>query len=166
MADTSALPSLPTTVDISGAQAQIEGDPIEYMQTHAREHIETIESYPALQDIEKKEFKVEVLKKLKENIQKCGEIDKKYAEQKAEEEKAKEGKEEEEEDPFADIFKDDAAKPDEATQEKSQIAAQFVVEIKIYKEKFLKTRLKKHENQSIEKENEKLDDILGKLNQV
>lgn len=160
------MPGLPSTVDLTGG-AQVEGDPLEFMQKHAREVIGAIAKNAICNDNEKVEFKKYILKKLKTNITKFEELDKKNAAQKAEEEKAQ-GDEavEAEEDPFADIFGDTEAAADPSTQEKMTIASTFATEIKLFKEKFLKKiRLKKE--QIAQKEDEKkMEDILGQLNQM
>lgn len=161
------LPGLPSTVDLGGAGPQVEGDPFEFMQQNAREAIEAINKNAICNDNEKVEFKKYVLKKLKVNKEKFDEIDKKNAAAKAEEDKSKEGEEgAEEEDPFADIFGDTASEDDPSIQEKMTIASKFVSEIKMFKEKFLKkVRIKKEQME--QKEDEKrMEDILGKLNQI
>lgn len=170
MADTT-LPTLPATVDVQGAGAPPEGDPLEAMRAKAREHIESMEKNKALKDEEKLEFKTYVLEQLDENIKKFAEIDAQAAAKKAEEEAKKaaentETGEEKVEDPFADIFKDDATKPDESTQEKQKIAATFIQDIKNYKETYLKARLREHEEQAVKSDESKLDDILGKLKEI
>jgi len=166
MADTSQLPTLPQTVGLDSAQ--IEGDPLEFIRAKARENIELVENNPVIKDPEKLEFKKYVLEKLEENIKKFDEIDKQAALKKTEEEakKTAEGGEAKEEDPFADIFKDEPEQADEATQEKQKIASEFALNTKNYREKFLKDLIKVNESHSKKKDEEKLDDILGKLNGI
>jgi len=164
MADT-ALPALPTTVALDGASAPIEGDPLEFMRTKAREHIDSVEKNKIVDETSLKEFKTFVLTKLKDNITKFEELDKADQAKKDEEAKAKTGKEEEFKDPFADIFKDES-KPDETAQQKGQIAGQFATEIKSYKETFIKRLLKEHESKAQEADVKKLDDILNRLNTI
>jgi hypothetical protein len=166
MADIAQLPTLPQTVALEGAQ--LEGDPLEYIRAKARENIETVEKNPVIKEPEKLEFKKYVLSGLDEYIKKFKEIDDKYAAQKAEEEAKKSAEEKDlakEEDPFADIFKDEPDKPDEATQEKLKLASEFALNTKNYREKYLKDLIKANEHKSKQNEEEKLNDILGKLNE-
>jgi hypothetical protein len=163
------LPGLPSTVDLGGAGPQVEGDPLEFMQKHAREAIDSIKKNVICNENEKVEFKKYVLKKLKNNITKFNEIDKKNAVAKAEEEKAAEGEEgaEAEEDPFADIFGDSGgAEADPSTQEKMTIASKFASEIKMFKEKFIKKVRVKKEQMAQKEDEKKMEDILGQLNQM
>lgn len=163
------LPSLPSTVDLGGAGPQVEGDPLEFMQKHARDVIASVKKNAICSDNEKMEFKKYILKKLKQNIDKFAEIDKKNAAVKAEEKAAaaSDGEaEQEEEDPFADIFGDSEAESDPSVQEKMSIASKFASEVKLFKEKYIKkVRIKKE--QRAQKEDEKtMEDILGQLNQI
>ena len=160
------MPGLPSTVDLGGGP-QVEGDPLEFMQKHAREAIESINKNVICNDNEKIEFKKYVLKKLKQNKTKFDEIDAKNAAAKAEENKANEGKEEAEEDPFADIFGDaGGAEADPSAQEKMQIASKFASEIKMFKEKFIKKVRVKKEQMAQKEDEKKMEDILGQLNQM
>lgn len=159
------MPGLPSTVDLGGAGPQVEGDPLEFMQKHAREVIDAIKKNAICNDNEKIEFKKYVLKKLKTNITKFNEIDKKNAAIKAEEDQANDG-EEVEEDPFADIFGDSEAEADPSTQEKMNIASKFASEIKMFKEKFLKKVRIKKEQMAQKEDEKKMEDILGQLNQI
>lgn len=165
MANTANLPSLPSTVDLSGAPA-LQGDPLEIMRSSAREMIESISKNILPNENEKIEFKKYILKKLQENIKKFEELDAQAA-QKAQEEAAKAAEEgSKEEDPFADIFKTDEEKQDETTKEKMKIAQKFVSETKITKEKFLKQVRVKREQQEQKTDETKMEEILGKLNQI
>ena len=166
MADTAQLPTLPQTVALEGTQ--VEGDPLEFIRAKARENIELVEKNPVIKDPEKLEFKKYVLSSLDKYIKKFKEIDDKYAAQKAEEEAKKSTEEKDsakEEDPFADIFKDDAETPDDSTKEKLKYAAEFALNTKNYREKYLKDLIKANEHKSKQNEEEKLNDILGKLNE-
>jgi len=166
MADAGNLPGLPSTVDLTGGAA-VEGDPLELMQKTAREAIDSVNKNAIVGDIQKVSFKKDVLKKLKVHITEFEEIDKKYAAKKAEEEAAgTEEVEEKEEDPFADIFGDEGAQPDESTQEKMTIAQGFISEIKMYKEKFLKDIRVKKESMQKQTDEKELENLLGKLNNV
>lgn len=148
-----------------------EGDPLELMRANAREHIEAMDKNKALTDNEKKEFKKYVLAKLDENIKKFAKIDTDTAAKKAEEEskKANEtdaaGEEKAaEEDPFADIFKEET--PDETLQEKQKIAGEFMLDIKTHRETYLKSCLKKHEQMEKKSDEKQLDNILDQLHQI
>ncbi len=165
MADSTSLPSLPSTVDLAGGPA-VQGDPLEIMQTSAREAIDSVSKNTLPNEEEKIEFKKYVLKKLQENIKKFEELDAQAA-QKAQEEAAKaEAEGPKEEDPFADIFKEESAEQDETTQEKMKIAQQFISTIKMMKEKFLKQIRVKREKQQAEADETKMEEILGKLNEI
>lgn len=164
MAEAGGLPSMPSTVDLSGGQPA-QGDPLELMRNTARENIESVNHNSLPNEKEKVEFKKYVLKKLKEAITKFDELDA-QAEQKAQEEEENADKKDVEEDPFADIFGEEDGQVDESMQEKMKIAQEFVGEIKLTKEKYLKdVRIKREKEQS--KEDEKnMQEILGKLDEV
>ena len=166
MADIAQIPTLPQTVALEGAQ--IEGDPLEFIRAKSKENIESVDKNPVAKEQEKIEFKKYVLEKLEENIKIFKEIDDKAAIKKDEEEKKKkaEGVPADEADPFADIFKDDSAEPDEAMQEKQKLASAFAINLKNYKEKYLKDLIKANEHHSKKNDEAKLDDILGKLNAI
>jgi len=172
MADT-ALPTLPQTVDVDGTAAPIESDPLEFMRAKARENIEAMDKNPALNEQEKTEYKKYVLEILDGNIKKFTKIDADAAVKKAEEEtqkaqesaaSAKNGEPPKEEDPFADIFKEE--KPDESMQEKQKIAGEFAQDIKNHRETYLKSCLKAHESTAKQKDDQQLDSILDKLHQI
>lgn len=164
MAEAGGLPSMPSTVDLSGGQPA-QGDPLELMRNTARENIESVNHNSLPNEKEKVEFKKYVLKKLKEAITKFDELEA-QAEQKAQEEEENADKKDVEEDPFADIFGEEDGQVDESMQEKMKIAQEFVGEIKLTKEKYLKdVRIKREKEQS--KEDEKnMQEILGKLDEV
>ncbi len=168
MAEGSNLPGLPSTVDMGGAGSPIQGDPLEFMQTKAREAIESINNNPIIDGPNKLKFKKKVLKDLKTAIDRMNEIDKKYEAQKVEEEETAgtEGGAPEEEDPFADIFGEETEEPDEATKEKNEIAREFEYNLKMYKENFIREiRIKKEQMQK-QKDQKKLQNLLGKLNNI
>ena len=50
------LPGLPSTVDLGGVGPQVEGDPLEFMQKHAREAIDSIKKNVICNENEKVEF--------------------------------------------------------------------------------------------------------------
>ncbi len=167
MGDTSGLPGLTPTVDLSGG-APIQGDPLEFMQQKARTSIDVVNKNTITKDEEKLEFKREVLKRLKASIDKFKEIEAKYAAQE-EEELVTEGEDaesdEESKDPFADIFGGDTTS-DEATQEKTAIAQAFASDLKIYKTDFLRKIRVKRESEAKIQEEKKLVEILGQLENV
>lgn len=163
------IPGLPSTVDLGGAGPQVEGDPLEFMQKHARDIIASVNKNAICSENEKIEFKKYILKKLKTNIDKFTEIDEKNAAAKVDETaEVTEGSEApaEEEDPFADIFGDTEAENDPSVQEKMTIASGFASEIKLFKEKFLKKVRVKKEQLSHKEDEKKMEDILGQLNQI
>lgn len=165
MAEAGGLPSMPSTVDLSGGQP-VQGDPLELMRNTARETIESINNNPLPNEKEKVEFKKYVLKKLKEAITKFDELDA-QAEKKAQEaEKNPDDENAEEEDPFADIFGEEDGQVDESMQEKNKIAKGFVSELKLTKEKYLKDVRIKRENEQAKEDKNKLQEILGKLDDV
>ncbi|MBD3156855.1 hypothetical protein GF369_03430 [Candidatus Peregrinibacteria bacterium] len=165
MAEAGGLPSMPSTVNLSGGQP-VQGDPLELMRNTARETIESVNGNPLPNDKEKIEFKKYVLKKLKEAITKFDELDA-QAEQKAQEAKENpDDKSVEEEDPFADIFGEEDGQVDESMQEKNKIAQEFVSELKLTKEKYLKDVRIKRENEQAKEDKNKLQEILGKLDDV
>jgi hypothetical protein len=164
MADTTNLPEMTQTVDLGGG-AQIEGDPLEFMRQVARENIESVNNNPIVVQKDKIEFKKYVLSKLKIQITKFEEIDKRIEEEKAAKEEESEG-EETEEDAFADIFADESGENDESMQEKMTIAQKFASDIKIYKTKFLKDIRISREQAEQKKEEKKLKAILEQLNNV
>lgn len=155
------LPSLPPTVNFGGTAAGVQGDPLEYMRKQAREHIEIVNKNLITKENEKVEFKKYVLRKLKENIAKFEEIDKKYTEKKADEQEEKE-----EDDPFAGIFGSDTSKPDEATQEKMKIAGEFESHLKLYRTEYLKKVRIRREKEAKKEEEAKMEQILSKLENV
>lgn len=161
------LPGLPSTVDLGGVGPQVEGDPLEFMQKHARDVIASVNKNAICSENEKIEFKKYILKKLKTNIDKFTEIDKKNAAAKADAAaETAEGAAEEEEDPFADIFGESEDEADPSTQEKMTMASKFASEVKMFKEKFLKKVRVKKEQLSHKEDEKKLEDILGQLNQI
>lgn len=165
MAEAGGLPSMPSTVDFSGGQP-VQGDPLELMRNTARETIERVNHNPLPNEKEKIEFKKYVLKKLKEAITKFDELDA-QAEQKAQEAEKNTDKENvEEEDPFADIFGEEDGQVDESMQEKNKIAQEFVSELKLTKEKYLKDIRMKREKEQAKEDKDKLQEILGKLDEV
>jgi len=161
------LPGLPSTVDLGGG-ASIEGDPLEFMQKTAREAIDSVSKNAIVDETSKLTFKKKVLADLKVNIDKMTKIDEEFAAKKAEEEANKpEGEETaEEEDPFADIFGEEEAPPDESTQEKSKIASAFVSNLKLFKEKFLRDIRIKKETMQKQKDEKELKNLLGKLDTI
>lgn len=171
MADTAGLPSMPSTVDLAGGTGDVQGDPLEAMREAARQNIESVEHNVLPNENEKIEFKKYVLEKLKNNIDKFTELDKKVAEEKAKEntKEPKDGDEEkgsDEEDPFADIFDEEGEKPDETMQEKMQIAQKFIAGLKITKEKYLKQVRIKREKQQAKADEKNMEEILSKLDEV
>jgi len=167
MADTTGLPSMPSTVDLGEGEAP-QGDPLEVMRSAARKNIESVSKNSLPNEKEKIEFKKYVLKKLKQNITKFDELDAQAAEKAEEnvEEDSEEKEEKTEEDPFADIFGEEEGEQDEIMQEKMKIAQTFVSDIKITKEKFLKEVRIKREKQQAEMDANKMQEILGKLDEV
>ena len=166
MGDTTSLPSLPSTVDLTGG-ATLQGDPLEIMRNSAREAIDSVGKNAITKEDEKIEFKKYVLKKLQDNIKKFEELDVQAAKKAQEEEaaKASEGVKTEE-DPFADIFKTDEEKQDETTKEKIIIAQDFISDLNRTREKFLKQVRVKREKQEQKTNENKMEEILGKLNEV
>lgn len=166
MADTTSLPSLPSTVDLTGG-ATLQGDPLEIMRNSAREAIDSVDKNALSNDNEKIEFKKYVLKKLQDNIKKFGELDVQAAKKAQEEAEKKEAEGvKPEEDPFADIFKTDEEKQDETTREKIAIAQGFISDLNRTREKFLKQVRVKREKQAQKTDENKMEEILGKLNEV
>lgn len=162
------LPGLPSTVDLGGGTS-IEGDPLEFMQKTAREAIDSVSNNAIVDEANKLAFKKKVLADLKVNIDKMTKIDEQAAAKKAEEDaaKAESGEETaEEEDPFADIFGEEEAPPDETTQEKSKIASAFVSSLKLFKEKFLRDIRIKKETMQKQKDEKELKNLLGKLDTI
>lgn len=168
MPDETNLPGLPATVDLGAPAATIEGDPLAFMQTAAREAIESVSKNAIVDETNKLKFKTKVLSDLKIGIDKMTEIDKKFEAKKAEEEANKpEGEGGEEEDPFADIFGgEEGAAPDESTQEKTKVAGEFVSALKMYKEQFLKKIRVKKESMQKQKDEKALQNLLGKLDTI
>lgn len=168
MADTAGLPSMPSTVDLAGGGEGAQGDPLEIMRNAARKTIESVNKNSLPNEKEKVEFKKYVLKRLQGNMVKFDKLDAKAAE-KAQEEAANSESEEaktEEEDPFADIFGEKEESQDETTQEKMKIAQTFISNIKQTKEKFLKQVRIKREKQQAKTDANKMQEILGKLDEV
>jgi len=167
MGDTTSLPSLPSTVDLTGG-ATLQGDPLEIMRNSAREAIDSVGKNAITKEDEKIEFKKYVLKKLQDNIKKFEELDAQAAKKAQEEEAAKASEEstKKEEDPFADIFKTDEEKQDETTKEKIIIAQGFISDLKRIREKFLKQVRVKREKQEQKTDENKMEEILGKLNEI
>lgn len=166
--DESNLPGLPATVNLGAPSTTIEGDPLSFMQTAAREAIDSVSKNTIVDEPHKLNFKKKVLSDLKVGIDKMKEIDKQAEAKKAEEEANKPKQEgTDKEDPFADIFgEDEGAAPDESTQKKMKIAQDFVSNLKLYKEKFLKDIRIKKESMQRKKDEQKLENLLGKLDSI
>lgn len=166
MGDASSLPALTPTVDLEGGGSPIQGDPLQFMQQKARENIDLVNKNLITKDEEKLEFKREVLKRLKTNIQKFNEIEAKFTAQKKQEEVVESEVEGSgEKDPFADIF-GGGGQADEATQEKMAIAQEFASTLKIFKADFLKKIRIKREAEAKVHEEKEMAKILGQLEDV
>ena len=165
MADVTGLPSMPTTVNLDGGDL-LQGDPLELMRAEARKSIDSVNKNALPNEKEKIEFKKYVLKKLQGNIKKFEEIDADASAQKQDNQNDVGEGESQEEDPFADIFNEEEAGADETMQEKMKVAQEFISDLKIAKEKFLKEVRIKREKEQAQKDENKLKEILGKLNEV
>jgi hypothetical protein len=168
MADTAGLPSMPSTADMAGGGEGAQGDPLAIMRGAAKQNIESVNKNSLPNDKEKIEFKKYVLKKLQSNINKFTELDTQAA-QKAEKEAATAETDEaktEEEDPFADIFGEEEGEQDETNEEKMKIVQEFISDLKITKEKFLKEVRIKREKQQAKTDEKNMKEILGKLDEA
>ncbi len=166
MPDETNLPGLPSTVDLGAPTATIEGDPLAFMQKTARDAIESISKNAIVDEPNKLNFKKKVLEDLKVGIDAMTEIDKKFEAKKAEEETKKPESDAVEEDPFSDIFGEEGAAPDESVHEKTKIAQDFVSALKMYKEQFLKKIRVKKESMQKQKDEQELQNLLGKLDTI
>jgi hypothetical protein len=166
MSDETNLPGLPSTVDLGAPAATIEGDPLAFMQKAARDAIESISKNAIVDEPNKLEFKKRILNNLKVSIDKMTEIDNKFAAKKAEEEANKPEGEAAEEDPFSDIFGEEGSAPDESVQEKTKVAQEFVSNLKLFKEQFLRNIRIKKETMQKQKDEKELENLLGKLNTI
>lgn len=155
--DTGFLPPVTQTVDMGGAGEEVAGDPLELMQEKARNAIDFINKKD-INDQEKKKFKVQVLKKIKVAIDELNKIDK----EKEEAQGAAAEEEAEVEDSLDDLF-EDPLEPDEYMQRKMKVAKNFIGELKIFKDKFLKGLIKLKEKAFEKAEKKAEEDILKQL---